>query len=76
MEPTMTGISYSTDRTFSTFLIAEGPTSPKLLDVYRDALRVKHYSVRTEDTYVSWVKNFILFHNKRHPREMGADEIG
>jgi site-specific recombinase XerD len=76
MEPTMTEISYSTDRTFSAFRIAEGPTSPKLLDVYRDALRVKHYSARTEDTYVSWVKNFILFHNKRHPREMGADEIG
>ena len=76
MEPTMTEISYSTDRTFSAFRIAEGQTSPKLLDVYRDSLRVKHYSARTEDTYVSWVKNFILFHNKRHPREMGVDEIG
>lgn len=72
----MTEISYSTDRTFSAFRIAEGRTSPKLLDVYRDALRVKHYSPRTEDTYVSWVKNFILFHKKRHPREMGVDEIG
>jgi integron integrase len=72
----MTPISYSTLRTFPTFLIAEGPTSRKLLDVYRDALRVKHYSARTEDTYVAWVKNFILFHNKRHPREMGVDEIG
>lgn len=72
----MTEISYSTDRTFSAFRIADGRTSPKLLDVYRDALRVKHYSPRTEDTYVSWVKNFILFHKKRHPREMGVDEIG
>lgn len=72
----MKPISYSTDRTFSAFLIAEAPTSRKLLDVYRDALRVKHYSARTEDTYVDWVKNFILFHNKRHPREMGVDEIG
>jgi integron integrase len=72
----MTEISYPTDRAFSTIRIAEGPTSPKLLDVYRDALRVKHYSARTEDTYVSWVKNFILFHNKRHPRDMGVDEIG
>jgi integron integrase len=76
MEPTMTGISYATDRTFSAFRIAEGRASPKLLDVYREALRVKHYSARTEDTYVAWVKNFILFHNKRHPREMGVDEIG
>ena len=72
----MTPISYSADRIFSTFLIAEAPNSRKLLDVYRDALRVKHYSARTEDTYVDWVKNFILFQNKRHPREMGVDEIG
>src|SRR5215210_7360153 len=72
----MTLISYSTDRMFSTFRVADGPTGRKLLDQYRDALRVKHYSARTEDTYVAWVKNFILFHNKRHPREMGVDEIG
>ncbi len=47
----------------------------KLLDQYRDALRVKHYSPRTEDTYLLWVKNYILFHNKRHPNEMGIPEI-
>jgi len=50
--------------------------SKKLLDQYRDALRVKHYSPRTEDTYTQWVRNFILFHNKRHPKEMGIPEIG
>ncbi len=72
----MSPITYTTDRDFASFRIAESRTSPKLLDVYRDALRVKHYSARTEDTYVTWVKNFILFHNKRHPREMGAAEIG
>jgi len=73
----MTPISYSTtDRLFATFVVADGPNSPKLLDRYRDALRVKHYSARTEDTYVAWVKNFILFHNKRHPLEMGVEEIG
>jgi integron integrase len=48
----------------------------KLLDQLRDVLRVKHYSPRTEDTYILWVKNFILHHNKRHPREMGVAEIG
>ena len=47
----------------------------KLLDQYRDAMRVRHYSRRTEVTYISWVRQFILFHNKRHPREMGVDEI-
>lgn len=47
----------------------------KLLDQYRDALRIKHYSTRTEDTYISWVRAYILHHNKRHPREMGVPEI-
>ena len=47
----------------------------KLLDRVRDAIRVKHYSIRTEDAYVSWIKRYILFHNKRHPREMGVSDI-
>jgi len=47
----------------------------KLLDQVREVIRVKHYSIRTEDAYVQWVKRFILFHDKRHPREMGAAEI-
>lgn len=48
---------------------------PRLLDQVRDAIRRKHYSIRTEEAYVSWIRRFILFHNKRHPREMGAPEI-
>ncbi len=51
------------------------PTSKKLLDQVRDAIRLKHYSIRTEEVYVSWIKRFILFHKKRHPLEMGAAEI-
>lgn len=52
------------------------PTPPKkLLDQYRDALRVKHYSPRTEKTYIQWVRAYILFHKKRHPKEMGIPEI-
>jgi hypothetical protein len=47
----------------------------KLVDLVRDALRVKHYSYRTEQAYVGWIRRFILFHDKRHPREMGAREI-
>ena len=47
----------------------------KLLDQVRDALRTKHYSYRTEDTYVEWIRRYILFHSKRHPGEMGAAEI-
>jgi integron integrase len=53
----------------------ESPLKKKLLDQVRDAIRVKHYSLRTEKTYVDWIKRFVLFHNKRHPREMGATEI-
>ena len=51
------------------------PESPKLLDQLRAAIRVKHYSRRTEDTYVDWVKRFIHFHQLRHPKDMGAPEI-
>jgi site-specific recombinase XerD len=51
------------------------PPEKRLLDQVRDLLRVKHYSLRTEQAYVDWIKRFILFHNKRHPREMGVAEI-
>ncbi|MDR2187559.1 MAG: integron integrase [Azonexus sp.] len=49
--------------------------SPKLLDQMREAIRVRHYSIRTEEAYCDWTRRFILFHDKRHPREMGASEI-
>ena len=48
---------------------------PKLLDQLRAEIRVRHYSIRTEQAYVDWVRRFILFHNKRHPKEMGAGEL-
>jgi site-specific recombinase XerD len=47
----------------------------KLLDQVRDAIRLKHYSIRTEESYVTWIKRYILFHNKRHPNAMGSAEI-
>lgn len=52
-------------------------TSPprKLLDQLRETLRIKHYSLRTEEAYADWTRRFILFHNKRHPQEMGPTEI-
>lgn len=52
------------------------PSAPRLLDQVRRHLRVKHYSIRTEQAYVDWIRRFILFHSKRHPREMGENEIG
>src|ERR1051325_456140 len=48
---------------------------PSLLDQVRQCLRLKHYSIRTERAYMDWIKRFILFHGKRHPVEMGVDEI-
>ena len=49
---------------------------PKLLDQVRYAIRTKHYSIRTEEAYVQWIRRFILFHNIRHPKDMGAKEVG
>jgi len=51
------------------------PKSRKLLDQIRDAIRLKHYSYSTEKTYVHWARRYILYHNKRHPAEMGVAEI-
>jgi integrase len=49
--------------------------SPKLLDQVRDKLRVKHYAIRTEATYVDWIKRYIYFHDKRHPKDLGAQDV-
>jgi integron integrase len=48
---------------------------PTLIDVARDALRTRHYSRRTEKAYVGWIRRYVSFHGKRHPREMGAPEV-
>lgn len=50
-------------------------SSPGLLETVRNALRTKHYSIRTEEVYLAWIKRFILFHNKKHPRELGASDV-
>ena len=48
---------------------------PRLLDQLRHQIRLRHYSYRTEQTYVAWVKRYILFHGKRHPHTMGGPEV-
>jgi site-specific recombinase XerD len=53
----------------------EEPPKKKLLEQVREAIRLKHYSYRTEETYVQWIRRYILFHNIRHPQEMGVEEI-
>ena len=44
---------------------------PRLLDQVRNALRVRHYSLRTQESYIQWIKRYTFFHNKKHPDEMG-----
>ena len=51
------------------------PPKPRLLDRVRAALRLRHYSRRTEATYVAWIRRYIFFHGKRHPADMGAPEV-
>jgi integron integrase len=53
----------------------DSPTTPRLLDRVRDRIRVKHYSIRTEQAYVDWIRRFIRFHGKRHPAELGPTEV-
>jgi len=55
--------------------LTSSPQGKKLLDQLSDQLRIKHYSLRTEHSYTSWARQYILFHNKRNPRDMGANEI-
>ncbi len=51
------------------------PQKPKILDQLRAVIRLRHYSIRTEEAYTQWVKRFIFFHGKRHPEEMGRAEV-
>jgi Phage integrase, N-terminal SAM-like domain len=53
-------------------MFMEQPAPPKLLDRVQQAIRLKHYSYRTEQTYVAWIKRYILFYNEQHPKDMGV----
>ena len=55
--------------------MTSSPAQPKLLDQVRAKIRVKHYSIRTEQAYVDWIKRFIVHFDKRHPRDLGAAEV-
>ena len=50
-------------------------TPPRLMEQVRAEIRARHYSRRTEDAYVHWIRRFIVFHGRRHPRDLGAPEI-
>ena len=55
--------------------VADAAPPPRLLDCLREEIRVRHYSIRTETAYVDWARRFILFHGKRHPRDLGAEGV-
>jgi integron integrase len=59
----------------ATFSSASNPGKVKLLDQVRTAIRSRRYSIKTEQAYVDWIKRFVLFHSKRHPETMGAEEV-
>ena len=50
--------------------------SSPFLDSVREAVHVRHYSIRTEQAYIDWIERYIWFHGKKHPAEMGASEVG
>ena len=51
------------------------PNGPKLLDIVRGKIRLKHYSIRTEQAYTDWIKRYIWYFDKRNPKDMGAAEV-
>ena len=48
---------------------------PRLLDQVREVIRMRHYSIRTEDTYLEWIRRYIRFHGRRHPRDLDSTHI-
>jgi len=54
---------------------AQQPASPRLLVQVRNAIRTRHYSIRTEQAYCGWIRRFAVFRGKRHPAEMSAAEV-
>jgi Phage integrase, N-terminal SAM-like domain len=56
-------------------LVRPTASAPRLLEQVRNTICVRHYSIRTEEAYLHWIKRFILFHGKRHPSEMGPTEV-
>lgn len=70
----MDGLSYDT-KTGASHDYSLDPEKPRLLDQVRNAMRARHMALSTEKAYVDWIRQFILFHGKRHPRELGNAEV-
>ena len=59
----------------SSTLLAAAPSSHRLSDLVRARIRIKHYSLRTEQACLGWIKRYIFFHDKRHPRDAGRRNV-
>lgn len=55
--------------------MSESPKKPRLLDQVRNRIRYLHYSPKTESSYTHWIKQYIFFHNKQHPKDLVADDV-
>jgi integron integrase len=79
MPTTASDVPWLSGRLAGPWCVAEGadasPRRPRLLDRVRDALRLRHYSRRTERAYLGWIRRYVLVHGKRHPVDMGAEEV-
>jgi hypothetical protein len=71
-EPAFTWALWGWHGSFYSLVMPSPPASPRLLDQVRSAMRLRHYSPRTEEAYLSWIR---LYHGKRHPKELGADDV-
>jgi len=60
---------------YQVIAVTNNKNSSPFLEKVRSAIRLKHYSIRTEQSYIYWIKRFILFHQKKHPEMMGEDEV-
>ena len=60
---------------FGGMSVMSSPAPTTLLEAVRQAIRVRHYSFRTERSYVHWIRRFVVFHGRRHPRELGAEAV-
>jgi integrase len=69
-------VSHPAGLRYDTEFLSRLPSPLQSLDQLRIVIRAKHYSIRTEEAYVQWAKRFILFHHKRHPKDMREAEVG
>ena len=75
IESATTPSPYSTVEAYADMASTTEAQKPKLMDQMRQVMRVKHYSYQTEKSYLNWARRYILFHEKRHPSELGTAEV-